>query len=72
MAKGMTIVMALSCAAKLRAGQKCSMRETAAALDTLAWAYKKGQQARKKNQAFIKKDLKKRGRSAKRTYNRTR
>lgn len=68
----MTIVMALSCAAKLRAGQKCSMKETAAALDTLAWAYKKGRQVEKRAYKGTKKTARKQGRQMKRTYKRTR
>lgn len=40
--KGTTIAQAIKCAAKVRAGGKCSVAEMAGALDTLAWAYKKG------------------------------
>lgn len=40
--KGTTLAQALYCAAKVKAGKKCSVAELAGALDTLAWAYKKG------------------------------
>lgn len=40
--KGTTIAQAIKCAAKVKAGGKCSVAEMAGALDTLAWAYKKG------------------------------
>ena len=43
----MTIVRALMCAAKIKQGQKCSVSEMAAALDTLAWAYKNRAKIRK-------------------------
>jgi len=70
--RGMTVVKSLSCAAKLKAGQNCSMSEMAAALDTLAWAYKKAEKANKKHKAFLKKDMKKRGREFKRDVTRNR
>jgi len=52
--KGTTVAHALKCAAKVQAGQKCTVTELAASLDTLAWAYKK-----------VKKPVK---RTAKKTY----
>ena len=52
--KGTTVAHALKCAVKVKAGQKCSVTELAASLDTLAWAYRK-----------VKKPVK---RGAKKTY----
>ncbi len=46
--KGMSVVRALSCAAKVSRGEKCTVSELAASLDTLAWAYKKGKSASRK------------------------
>jgi hypothetical protein len=75
MAKGMSIVKSLMCAAKLRQGIPCTMSETAAALDTLAWAYKNRKKLdsaqkkhQKKTQKGIKKDVKKTYRMTKRVF----
>lgn len=37
--KGISVANALKCAAKVKAGKKCSVSELAGSLDTLAWAY---------------------------------
>ena len=50
--KGMTIAKSISCAIKLRAGKKCSMSETAAALDTMVWAYQNGIRPRSPKKDF--------------------
>lgn len=46
--RGTTVAQALKCAAKVKSGKKCSVAELAGALDTLAWAYKKGRMPAKR------------------------
>jgi hypothetical protein len=65
--KGMTIARAISCAIKVQRGEKCSVSETAAALDTMYWAYKKGY-LKPHEPKNIKRDAKKFRRMHKRSY----
>lgn len=39
--KGTTVAMALKCAVKVKKGEKCTLEELRASLDTLAYAYNK-------------------------------